>query len=80
MEEAIAKFKECLEIDEYNINYTATINFNLGMAYNKLKQNEQALVHLNKAISMNPSYGKALVKRGEVNTALGNHEEALRDF
>lgn len=53
-EDAVAKFKACLEVDEYNINYNATINFNLGMAYSKLKQNEQALVHLNKAIQMNP--------------------------
>ncbi len=35
---------------------------------------------LNKAIQLNPKYAKALVKRGDVNQALGNHEEALRDY
>lgn len=29
---------------------------------------------------MNPQYTKALVKRGEIHTALGDHEEAVRDF
>ena len=35
---------------------------------------------LNKAIQMNPKYAKALVKRGDVNQVLGNHDEALSDF
>ena len=29
---------------------------------------------------MNPEYTKALVKRGEINQALGDHAEAVRDF
>ena len=29
---------------------------------------------------MNPDYGKAYVKRGDINQILENHEEALRDF
>ena len=48
--EAIEKFKECLNIDSLNINYNATINFNLGMAYNKEKKNDDALACLNKAV------------------------------
>lgn len=35
---------------------------------------------LNKAVTLNPKYAKAFVKRGDVNQALGNHEEALRDY
>lgn len=50
-----------------NINYNATIFLNIGIALNKLKKNEEALVNLNKAIHLNPNYAKALVKRGEVN-------------
>ena len=29
---------------------------------------------------MNPEYTKALVKRGEINQALGDYAEAVRDF
>ena len=46
----------------------------------KLKEHDKALPHLNKAVALNPQYAKALVKRGEVNQILGNHEEALSDF
>ena len=46
----------------------------------KIKKDEEALKQLNKAVTLNPNYAKALVKRGEVNEKLGNHEEALRDF
>ena len=35
---------------------------------------------LNKAIQLNPKYGKAYVNRGDVNKELGNHEEALSDY
>ena len=35
---------------------------------------------LNKAIQLNPKYGKAFVNRGDVNKELGNHEEALSHY
>ena len=35
---------------------------------------------LNKAIQLNPKYAKAFVKRGDINQALGNSEDALRDY
>jgi len=50
LDEAIAKFKECLEIDPLNIHYNATIYLNIGIALNKQKKNEEALAHLNKAV------------------------------
>jgi tetratricopeptide (TPR) repeat protein len=53
---------------------------NIALGLSKQSKNEDALKMLNKAIQMNPKYAKALVKRGDVNQALGNHEEALSDF
>lgn len=35
---------------------------------------------LNICIKMNPDYAKALVKRGEIKQALGDHEEAATDY
>jgi len=29
---------------------------------------------------MNPDYNKALVKRGEINQAMGNFDDAVHDF
>lgn len=77
---AIAQFQDCLELDELNITYNSTIYMNIALGLSKQAKNEDALKMLNKAIQMNPKYAKALVKRGDVNQALGNHEEALSDF
>ena len=45
-----------------------------------MKKPEDALSHLNKALQLNPTYLKALVKRGEVHQQLENFDDALRDF
>jgi DnaJ family protein C protein 7 len=52
----------------------------MALCFSKLKKNEDALRCLNKAVQFNPKYAKAFYKRGEINQALENHEEALRDF
>ena len=64
---AIDKFGECLEIDEVNVVYNATIYFNMALGFGKLKKNEEALKCLNKACLLNPKYAKAFYKRGEIN-------------
>jgi len=53
---------------------------NIAIANCKLNKNDDAIVALNKAIKFNPKYSKALVKRGEMNLALENYNEAIRDF
>ena len=53
---------------------------NIALGLSKKSKNEESLKMLNKAIQMNPKYAKALVKRGDVNQVLGNHEEALSDY
>jgi len=50
-----------------NVTYNATIYFNMALAFQKLKKNEESLKCLNKAIAYNPKYAKAFYKRGEVN-------------
>ena len=63
-----------------NLSFNATILLNKAIALVKQSNNEDALKCLNACLKMNPSYAKALVKRGEVRTALGDHDEAVRDF
>jgi len=67
-------------LDELNISYNATIYLNIALSFIKQSKNEEALKMLNKAVSLNPKYAKAFVKRGDVNQTLGNHEDALRDY
>lgn len=77
---AIDQFQDCLDIDELNINYNSTIYLNIALGFSKQNKNEEALKMLNKAIQMNPKYAKAFIKRGDINQALGNSEDALRDY
>jgi DnaJ family protein C protein 7 len=77
---AIDQFQDCLDLDELNISYNSTIYLNIALGFSKQNKNEEALKMLNKAVQLNPKYAKALVKRGDINQALGNSEEALRDY
>lgn len=63
-----------------NLTYNATILLNKAIALNKLSKNDEALTCLNRCLKMNPDYAKAYVKRGEVHAALGDPEEAVKDF
>lgn len=78
--EAVSLFEDCLNLDPLNLHYNSVINLNKSIALGKLKENNDALRALNLSITMNPEYTKALVKRGEINQALGDHDEAVRDF
>ena len=66
-QEALGLFAECLDFDELNMGYNATIYFNMALCVLKQDKPEDALKYLNKAVSSNPKYAKAFYKRGEVN-------------
>lgn len=78
--EAIEAFEECLAMDTMNMHYNSTLLLNISIAHCKLARNDLAIQALNRAIKYNPKYAKALVKRGEINLALENYNEAIRDF
>lgn len=66
LDDAIKMFDKCLALDPHNLIYNSTILLNKAIALSKKSKNDDALMCLNKAIKMNPEYGKAFVKRGEV--------------
>lgn len=78
--EAVVEFEKCLEMDTMNMHYNSTLLLNIAICQCKLGRNDEAIIALNRAIKYNPKYAKALVKRGEVNLALENYNEAIRDF
>jgi len=47
---AVEAFDECLAIDQLNLAYNSIINFNKGLAYSKLNQNENSLKCINLSI------------------------------
>ena len=69
-----------MELFPNNKSYNSSIYLNRALCHSKLKNNDKALLDLNRAIEANPDYAKAFVKRGEINTLLENYEEAVRDF
>jgi len=54
IQESIQRFTECISLDEFNIHYNAICHLNIALAQIKLKKNEEALSHLNKAVVLNP--------------------------
>ena len=78
--EANEMFDKVLECDPLNLVFNSIINLNKSIALSKLGKHEESLKCLNLSLKMNPDYAKALVKRAEVNTNLGYHEDAVRDL
>jgi protein O-mannosyl-transferase len=46
----------------------------------KMKLSQEAMIHLNKALEIHPTYLEAFYMRGNVNFMLGNYEEAILDY
>jgi tetratricopeptide (TPR) repeat protein len=53
---------------------------NLSASYEQIGDTEQTLLHCERAISFNPKYGKALIRRGRSLLRNKQYEEALRDY
>lgn len=50
------------------------------IAYMKLTKYTEALADVDKSIELNSEYTKAYYRRGEIREAMGEFEEAVRDF
>lgn len=78
--EANEAYDKCLEVDDLNLSYNSIIYFNKSILQDRLKQKEESMRCLNMSLKMNPHYPKALVKRGEIKSDLGEYDEAVLDF
>lgn len=78
--EAIKLFDEAVELDPLNLNYNSIMLHNKAIALTKLKRDNDALKALNLCIKMQPKYGKALARRGDLKIAMKMFDEAVPDF
>lgn len=77
---AIEKYSAALQVDPDNKGTNSKILQNRALAYNKLKQYDQAIIDCEKALSLDPSYTKARKTKA---TALGlaeKWEDAVREW
>lgn len=79
-DKAIEMYTKILEIDQNNKIFNATIYGNRALCLQKKNKTLEALGDINKALSLNPKYTKAYLRRGNINMSLGNYEEARYDF
>ena len=82
-QEAIDSYTECLAIDPENGAFNAKLYCNRGTCYAKMRKHGEAIDDCSKAIELDPTYAKALMRRAASLQALGeveNLENAVRDL
>ena len=56
------------------------VAYQLGVAFDKMKNHENAITNFKKAINIEPKYPKAFKRLGYAYNAAGKHEEAVECF
>ncbi|MFK5857491.1 MAG: tetratricopeptide repeat protein [Bacteroidota bacterium] len=74
------KYRDALN-DFLNLNITSPLlSKTIGQCYNKLSIYDSAIIHLSKAVELNPHYHQAYQCRAEIYTENGNLKNALKDY
>lgn len=80
MGQALQAYTECLKLDPHNRFFNSIMLSNRAACYINEKDYIKALTDINKAITLNPTYAKAYVRRGNIQTALEDYDEALQSY
>jgi len=78
--EAIASYREALEVDPAHKLMAATLNSNIAAAYMKQKKWSEAVEACDRALECSAKSQKALLRRAQCHTELTQHEEAVQDY
>jgi WD40 repeat protein/serine/threonine protein kinase/Flp pilus assembly protein TadD len=76
LEGAVAAYSKAAELEPSNNGVWG----NLGMAYKRLGQPNEALANYNKAIALFPDHSSALFGRGAIYAEMGRWDEAIADY
>ncbi|KAG5243697.1 hypothetical protein OIU77_030764 [Salix suchowensis] len=83
-EEALLQYELALQVAPQDVPSSVELrsicHFNRGVCFFKLGKYEDTIKECSKASELNPSYMKALVRRGEAHEKLEHFEEAIADM
>ncbi|KAH3756642.1 DnaJ subfamily C protein [Pelomyxa schiedti] len=78
--EAIRAYSDALALDPDCISINSVLYANRAQAYSKIGNNEAALSDLDSALSLDPNYLKAYLRRAAVHTELEHFQDAVYDL
>lgn len=83
-EESIAKaldlYGQCLSFDELNTPYNQTILYNMACALHKVGRDQEAMAALDRAISVDKEYAKAIIKRADILLEQKKFDESIAEY
>ncbi|XP_062078512.1 uncharacterized protein LOC133783012 [Humulus lupulus] len=82
-EEALSKYELALQLAPEmtsSVEICSTCHSNRAICYLKMGKYEETVKECTKALELNPSYIKALLRRGEAHEKLEHFEEAIADM
>ena len=82
-DEALSLWTECIGMDKTNRIYVSKLHSNRANALAKLKRHEDAIRACNESLQANRSNTKALMRRADINLAIGEKDslnKALKDY
>merc|ERR1719270_1126883 len=80
LDEAYKLYSEALAIDPHNRSTNAKLYFNRATVAAKLKRTSESIADCDKALELDPSYTKALLRRAKSYMEPEQFEEAVRDY
>jgi tetratricopeptide (TPR) repeat protein len=63
-----------------NLSFASTLYSNIATCYSKLNDQNKALDFIKKSVKCNPKYDKAWVRKGDIEKALGEVENAMESY
>jgi tetratricopeptide (TPR) repeat protein len=78
-EEALKDYEKVIELKPEEERLPVVYNL-MALAFMNEKRSQDALLNLNRAIELRPSFAEAINNRGSLLNAEGRHQEAIKDF
>ena len=79
-QDSAAKYSAALQVDSTAVRWNAILHSNRAAAYMSMSKFEEAVRDCHAALSKDPSYARAYVRRARAHRALHDYASAVRDY